>query len=108
MLRQATASHRAGRSGEAAALYDKILAQKPDEAQVLHLAGIVRTQLGDYQRAIAHLRRCEALMPSDPVVANNLGLALYPAGYKDEAIACFRRALELKPDNATAANNLGN
>jgi tetratricopeptide (TPR) repeat protein len=107
-LKQAIAAHRAGRLREAIALYEQILERKPDEVQVLHLAGVVRTQLRDYERAIAHLRRCAALAPRNSAVVNNLGLALYPAGYQDEAILSFERALELKPDNATAANNLGN
>jgi tetratricopeptide (TPR) repeat protein len=108
VMRQATAAHRAGRLRDAAALYEQILEQKPDDVQVLHLAGVVRTQMRDYARALAHLRRCAALAPHDSAVANNLGLALYPAGFPQEAIASFERALALKPDNAAAANNLGN
>ncbi len=108
VMKQATAAHRAGRLREAAQLYELILAQIPDDVQVLHLAGIVRTLLRDYEPAIRHLRRCAALSPGDSAVANNLGLALFPAGHQDEAVASFSRALALKPDNATAANNLGN
>ena len=108
LMKKATAGHRAGRLREAIGLYEQILARQPDNAQVLHLAGIVRTQLGDYGKAADLLERCVALSPADSVAANNLGLALYPAGRREEAIQAFERALALKPDNATAANNLGN
>jgi tetratricopeptide (TPR) repeat protein len=107
IVRQAAALQRGGNLSQAVRLYEQVLERQPLNAQILHVAGVACTQLGDFARAVLFLRRA---LQADPTsdIANSLGLALFPSGQEEEAIACFERALALNPSNAKAANNLGN
>jgi Flp pilus assembly protein TadD len=44
VLEEALSLHQEGKLGEAAALYRKILAQYPDNADALHLLGVIEFQ----------------------------------------------------------------
>src|SRR5580693_1590044 len=107
-LKRATALHRSGKLGEAALYYQQSLSLDPESVQLLHILGVLFTQLKDYDRALDYLRRAAALDPVSSDICNSLGMALYPAGKTDEAIASFESALALNDRNAKAANNLGN
>ena len=48
MLESALAHHRAGRLAEAEAIYRQILATDPQQADSLHLLGMIRHQQGDH------------------------------------------------------------
>jgi len=99
---------RAGRLAEAEAVCREIRAQKPDEAQALHLLGIIEARRGDFQRGMEMLRRA---IEADPEIAKyhaNLGAVLLQVGRFDEAMNSFRKALSLAPDAIDAAVGLGN
>ena len=76
LLTRATGHHRAGELDAAKALYRAILAQQPDNADALHLFGLVCHQLGDHQTAVQYIRRAVEQVPDQPVLRNNLGDAL--------------------------------
>lgn len=107
LLTRATGHHRAGELDAAKALYREILAQQPDNADALHLFGLVCHQLGDHQTAVQYIRRAVEQVPDQPVLRNNLGDALHKLGDLPAAIQQLRRALELRPDYAGAHLNLG-
>lgn len=108
LLRRAIAAQRAGDMPVAARLYEQVLAVQPNNVQVLHALGIVRTQMKDFAKAVACLKQCVALDPRSADVRNSLGMALFPNGDKEGAIASFEAALAVNPKHARAANNLGN
>lgn len=99
--------HRAGHLEPAEKIYRAILGLCPDEAEALHLLGMLRHARGDSAEAIVLIRRALARVPDAPGAWNNLGNVLLESGSVEEAIAAYRRCLELVPDFAEAHNNLG-
>jgi len=73
----------------------------------LHLFGLLHSQSGDYDRAIAFMRESLRLFPDQAEVANNLGNALKRAGQMAEAVDSYRNACELQPRYRDAWRNLG-
>jgi protein O-GlcNAc transferase len=99
--------HRAGRLAEAEALYREILAVESNNADALHLLGLVAHQAGRHDLAVEWIRQSIFLNPNNSAAYSNLGIALDTQGKIDEAIAAYRRALELKPDSPEAHVCLG-
>ncbi|HEY3178227.1 MAG TPA: tetratricopeptide repeat protein [Casimicrobiaceae bacterium] len=107
LLRQALALHHAGRLREAQLIYSRVLTEDPDNAEALHLSGLVAFRESRFDDAIALLRRAVVCAPGNALYLGNLGNALKDAGRHDEAIATYERALELDPDQVSARSNLG-
>jgi tetratricopeptide (TPR) repeat protein len=106
-LNHAIALHRAGRLDEAEAIYRRILKVDPDNAEALHLLGVVAGQLGDHDECV---RLIERAVSHDPDVAKyhaNLGTALMELRRFDVAARVFERAVALDPDYTEAHYNLG-
>lgn len=100
--------HRAGRLGEAIALYERVLALDDSVAEVHNNLGVALADLGEIERAIAHYDRAIELSPMNGAVYDNRGSALQKRGAYAEAIPYHERAVALDPDLAAAHNNLGN
>jgi tetratricopeptide (TPR) repeat protein len=97
----------AGRLVEAEQLCRQILAIDRDDAQALHLFGLIVHQQGRTEQAIDLIRSAIARNGRDPAFHHNLGNMLRsrePAA----AMRCYRRALSLAPDSADTLYNLGN
>ena len=107
LLRNAVAAHQQGRLGEADIAYAAILARTPDDAEVLHYAGIIKGQIGKPQEAIQLLAHAVALDSSQAGPYLNLGNALRAAGKGADAVAAFRRAIALAPRLLPAHLGLG-
>jgi Flp pilus assembly protein TadD len=88
-------------------LVRRVVAAEPDNAEALHMLGILAHQSGKLAEAIAHLRRATELKPDVPLYHANLGEMCRLAGRTDEAIAAGRRALALDPSQAGALSNVG-
>jgi predicted O-linked N-acetylglucosamine transferase (SPINDLY family) len=99
--------HQAGRLPAAEQIYRQILEVQPNNAEALHLLGVVNAQVGNHQFAVEYIRRALTMKPDWAEARTNLGNALSDQGKLDEAVACYRRALELKPEYAEAHYNLG-
>ena len=104
----AVGHHRAGRLPEAAEAYRKILAVRPDIAEVHNDLGILLAQQGQLDQARPRFEQAIALKPAFVEAHNNLGNVLRDLGKLTEAAARFRQTLALRPDNFQAHNNLGN
>lgn len=91
---------------QALALYQRALAENPDNAQASLGMGIVLERLGRGNEAGDFYARSIANDP-DPAAYNNLGVWYQRRGKLDEAEAAYRHALELKPHFAQAHDNLG-
>ena len=107
LLQEAFDLHQAGKLTEAAALYNKILEDTPDNADAAFLRGTLYLQQGNHGASCALLEKSIALKPDNAMAHNNLGTALKEQGELDKAVICYKRAIELKPDYTEAHNNLG-
>jgi tetratricopeptide (TPR) repeat protein len=107
-LTEAVRSHQAGRLSEAARLYDHILKTDPKHSDALHLRGLVASQQGHHDRALALVRKAIAIAPGNAAYRNTLGNVLLALDNAEDAEASFRIAVELDPGLAEAHNNLGN
>ena len=106
-IRDALQRHQAGRLTEAEQLYREALAIDPENADCLHLLGMIAFQFGNHAQAAALIRKAIAIHKTAASYHSNLGNVLQAEGSLDEAEACYRRALELKPNQAEVHLNLG-
>jgi protein O-GlcNAc transferase len=107
LLREALLLHHAGRLREAQLVYSRVLADDPQNAEALHLSGLVAFREARFDDAIALLRQAIAAAPGNALYLANLGNVLKDSGRRDEAIATYKRALALDPDHVSARNYLG-
>jgi tetratricopeptide (TPR) repeat protein len=96
-----------GKLDEAAACYEKALAQQPELAEVhFNLGNILQTQ-DRLDAAVACYERALALKPEFAEAHHSMGNVLQLQEKLDEAVACYERALALMPGHAKAHYNLG-
>ncbi len=93
----AIALHRAGRLDEAEAIYRRILKVDPDNAEALHLLGVVAGQRGDHDECVRLIERAISHEPDVPKYHANLGTVLRELRRIDEAVQAFERAVALDP-----------
>jgi predicted O-linked N-acetylglucosamine transferase (SPINDLY family) len=103
----ALSHHRAGRLAEAEAVYRQILSADPNDADALHLLGVIANQTGRNDQAIDLIGRAVELDPEYDEALFNLGNALAERGDFDPAIASYEKAIRLTPDYVEAHFNLG-
>ena len=108
LFAQGFALQQKGQAEEAAALYERVLAQSPAHFDALHLLGVIRFQSGQLERALELLDRAIALNPGVAAAHTNRGALLHELGRFDEAVASHDKAIACKPDYATASYNRGN
>jgi protein O-GlcNAc transferase len=99
--------HQAGRLEEARAGYSRVLASEPNNADALHLLGLVAHQAGDQAAAVHLIQRAIQAQPGTALFHFNLSAALRAGGRKVEAIAQLERATALNPKLAPAQSTLG-
>ncbi|PIW27042.1 MAG: hypothetical protein COW30_11755 [Rhodospirillales bacterium CG15_BIG_FIL_POST_REV_8_21_14_020_66_15] len=97
---------REGRYAEAEEAFAKVLAERPREAEALHLLGLIEYRTGRLGQAADHLVAASMVDGDDPAIHANLAAVLNLCGRGAEAEAAARHVLELRPDNAEAYNNL--
>ncbi|HEY1312560.1 MAG TPA: tetratricopeptide repeat protein, partial [Steroidobacteraceae bacterium] len=107
LVEEAFRLHQAGRLEQAKALYLKILAVKSDDADALHLLGVVHHQQGRPSEAVELVTRAIAIKPNYGEAYSNLGVSLAALGRLDAAVAAYRHAIVIKPDIAHWHRNLG-
>lgn len=104
----ALAHHQAGRTADAAAGYQKVLAAAPDHAEAHARLGNLRLVEGEAEDAIGHYREAIVHDPALVQAWSNLGAALYALDRPDEADAALSEAIARDGGNIEAYNNLGN
>ena len=107
-LREAVRLHREGRRDEAREIYLRILERFPQNADALHLLGVVEHQNGEFKRAVDLIGQAIQLAPGQASLYLNLGNAYQESGLMQQAEACFRKSIEIEPQYAEAYFNLGN
>jgi tetratricopeptide (TPR) repeat protein len=99
--------HQAGRLAEAEACYRRVLAAQPDDAEALHLLGIIAHQAGRHDLAVGLISQAIKQNGQNAAHFCSLGIALKNQGKLDEAVTAYRQAIRIKPDLAEAHSNLG-
>jgi tetratricopeptide (TPR) repeat protein/precorrin-6B methylase 2 len=86
-----------------------ILERDAENAEALHLLGVLAYQVGlEAQQALNLIDRAIAADPGNSRFFNTRGALYYALGMNAEAEAAFRRATEIDPKDGSAWNNLGN
>lgn len=107
LVERALQFHRQGNLEQAEILYREVLRVEPDNADALHLCGVVAYQKGCIEKAEELIREAIAIYPRNAEFYNNLGNILQDQGRLDESVVCYRQAISIKPDYPEAYNNLG-
>lgn len=98
---------RAGQYGEALAKADAFLAQRPKDAQMRFLKGVILTEQNKSAEAIAIFAKLTEDFPELPEPYNNLAVLYASSGQYDKARAALDMAIRTNPSYATAYENLG-
>lgn len=107
-LRRALARHQAGDLDTAAAGYRDVLALDAEQADALHLLGVIADQQGRPAEAVDLIRRAIRRNPQEAGFHGNLGNALLTLKQPAEAEEAYRAALVLDPAQAEWQYNLAN
>lgn len=107
MLEDLIQLHRAGRLDEAEHGYRQLLAGEPDNAEVLHLLGILRAQRGDLAEGLELVTRAGELAPENAACRHTLGEMYLSERKLDEAARAYEQARLLNPNLASAHSGLG-
>jgi len=107
LLTKAITLHQQGELDAAEQGYCEILEINPQEADALHLFGVINAQRGNINTAITYYHRSIEVNPRLLGAYNNLGIALYSMDKHQEAINYLQQAIEISP-NVEAYYNLGN
>jgi tetratricopeptide (TPR) repeat protein len=107
VLTNAVSLHQAGQWAGAARLYQQILRERPDDADALHLLGVLNHQQGQHARAAELIGRAIALRPNAAAFHCNLSESCRALGQHERAAECCRTALRLEPNSPEGLCGLG-
>jgi tetratricopeptide (TPR) repeat protein len=92
---------------DAAREFQQANALRPDHPATLTNLGLLLSQLGQYDAAVACARRATTLLPGDGASALALATVLYRSGAIAAAVPAHRQAVALARDNPVAWTALG-
>lgn len=100
--------HDKGKYQDAIASYDKAVAVKPDDFDVLYSRSLSMERLGNFDAAEKDLGTLVKLQPDNATVLNALGYMLVVNTKRyDEAEKLISKALELRPSDAAIMDSMG-
>jgi tetratricopeptide (TPR) repeat protein len=98
---------RAGQFAEALAKVDQYLATKPRDPQMRFFKGVIQTETGKANEAIATFTKITEDYPELPEPYNNMAVLYAGQSQFDKARAALEMAIRTNPSYATAHENLG-
>lgn len=108
VLQRAFALYRHRRLVEAEGLYREILETNPDQADALHMLGVIELERGRCEQAAKLIGAALRVAPNVAGAHFHLGLALAALGRHADALASFDNALALAPGLAVGHYRRGN
>lgn len=98
----------AKRYDEALTLFEKLVAQHPDDVELLYDSALLAERLGKIALFETRLRHLLKLKPDDTHSLNALGYSLADRNVQlDEAYALIKKAADLKPNDPFIMDSLG-
>jgi tetratricopeptide (TPR) repeat protein len=107
ILTTAIELHQHGHFGQATRLYREVLASEPENAEALHLSGVLHHQQGNHRLAAELISQAVTLRPDAAIYHANLAEVYRAGGDFERAAGCCDAALLLRPDYPEALCNLG-
>jgi len=101
-LARALDLHKAGRLGEAQALYQRILQAQPNHPETMHFLGLLAHQNGKSDVAVSMIRQAIAAGFAGALAYYNLAEAYRALGQTEEAVASYQQALKADPSDGYA------
>ena len=77
----------------AAASFEQVIAQKPDDPEAYYNLGTLHLRRNDLQQARQYMEQTLKLRPNYPEAWNNLGMIAAQQGQPDEAVRDFQQSL---------------
>ncbi len=93
------------RHDEAHALIKRAYLLNPGDPATIDSMGWVLFQMGELEKALAHLQKAIGIMP-DPEIAAHLGEVQWSLGDRDSAIQTWTKGLELAPGHKTIVTTM--
>jgi tetratricopeptide (TPR) repeat protein len=84
-----------------------VLDHEPNNAEALHVLGLLYRQSGNLKQSIERLECAAGVAPNRADVIYELGNSYHLAGEHQKAVSCYRRVLKERPRAEAAHNNLG-
>eukprot|EP00163_Fabomonas_tropica_P006134 TRINITY_DN15742_c0_g1_i1.p1 TRINITY_DN15742_c0_g1~~TRINITY_DN15742_c0_g1_i1.p1 ORF type:complete len:533 (+),score=61.01 TRINITY_DN15742_c0_g1_i1:129-1601(+) len=107
LLFQAVTLHEQGNLDEAEKVYDRILAEDPHDANVLHFKGVIALSRSDFSSALDYLGKALCWNPRNGSFYSNLGEVYRHRGDNYTAVLAYNIALALDPALPMALLNKG-
>jgi tetratricopeptide (TPR) repeat protein len=107
LLQKAHAAHGKGALTQAEKLYKAILADNPDNFDVLHRLGMLNHQCGRPAQALRFLAAALKRDARSAEAWSNYGLVLHALGRTQEALASYETGLGIEPNNVDLHNKYG-
>ncbi|HEY4375473.1 MAG TPA: tetratricopeptide repeat-containing glycosyltransferase family protein [Burkholderiales bacterium] len=107
-LQLAAEQFQAGNRAEVEAWCLKVLEVEPENAEALHLLGVLAHLAGKHGVALALLEKAARMAPDHPHAHYNLGVVLGTLRRHEAALAAYQRAIAAAPEHPHACGNLGN
>ncbi len=104
---RAVSLHQQNRLDEAERIYLEVLGSEAENADALHLLGLVFHQRGENGKAVELMKKAVKIAPFSPVPYSNLGSALQELGRVEEAVECYRKAILIDGKSVEPHLNLG-
>jgi len=108
MLNEAVAHHQGQRFSQAEDLYRRILGERPDHADALHLFGILAFQNSRHDQALELIAKAIKIDNANAQYYYHQGLVYQALGKLDDAAGAYQNAVRLNQDFVEALSNLGN
>lgn len=106
-LAKARNAERAGKYEEARGIYEKLIADFPDQPEPYHRLAVVADYQRRYREAQALYAQAIRLDPDNPDLFNDLGYCFYLEGRLTKAESALAKAVTIRPGDPRYRNNLG-
>ena len=105
-LNRAISYHQNGQLRPAEQIYRNILEFHPENAEVLHLLGLLTWQTGQCEVAIDLIRQASRIRPEKTLFLRDLARFLNSTGCLNQAIQAYQQALQVDPEDLTICREL--
>jgi protein O-GlcNAc transferase len=106
LLNEGVQHSKAGQFDEALKYFQQVLEHKPNDADALHLSGVVAANRGKFEEAKSLIGKAITIKPHEAVFHLNLGNALLDEGQIEQAMQSLSEALRLQPGDTDILNKL--